>query len=256
MNPEEDGRQAEHYLRAHGRLPSAASATGPINYVPRPNSRTIDEELKRDELARHFMYTSAQQAAYDEVNWGISLSALWSLSSLFSFFTVHSDSKLPSKLPLPTSTFEADGSDPVLKSQHAPSLLDARSRTILDHDRTQTRQINFYRKPVENIAPLPRAQQISGYSGCIGGENIREIDNPTVEFKPFTVVRTEQPKFGVNLLYEFFILFCFVHSNGRLHFSKPNIPFYTGRTHWTKTDPVSHYDRDGRPYTTTAAFHK
>lgn len=69
LNPEEDGRQAEHYLRAHGRLASPASST--VTYVPRAHSRTVDEEMKRDELARRFMYTSTQQAAFDEVNWGI-----------------------------------------------------------------------------------------------------------------------------------------------------------------------------------------
>ncbi|CAF4463194.1 unnamed protein product, partial [Rotaria sp. Silwood2] len=37
---------------------------------------------------------------------------------------------------------------------------------------------------------------------------------------------------------------------------KTNIPFYTGKSHWTKIDPVSHYDEFGRAYTTTAAFHK
>jgi hypothetical protein len=28
------------------------------------------EELKRDELARQYMYTSVQQAASDEISWG------------------------------------------------------------------------------------------------------------------------------------------------------------------------------------------
>lgn len=200
LNPEEDGRQAESYLRAHGRLGSAASST--VTYVPRAHSRTVNEELKRDELARHFMYTSTQQAAFDEVTWGIVLFLPY-LVLRFGINRVsylHSDSKLPPKLPVPLSTYEADGSDPVLKTEHAPALPDARSRTILDHDRTQTRQINFYRKPIENVAPLPRAQQISGYSGCIGGEQIQDIDNPAIPFKPFTVLRTDQPKFGANLL--------------------------------------------------------
>jgi hypothetical protein len=39
-------------------------------------------------------------------------------------------------------------------------------------------------------------------------------------------------------------------------FSKPNISSYTGKTHWTKIDPVSHHDQSGYAYTTTAAFHK
>jgi hypothetical protein len=38
--------------------------------------------------------------------------------------------------------------------------------------------------------------------------------------------------------------------------SKPNIPGYTGAKHYYKTNSVSHYDRDGRPFTTTAAFHR
>lgn len=108
------------------------------------------------------------------------------------------DSKLPKKLPVPPSTFEILGSDPVLKTEHAASLLDGRTREVLDHDHAQMRQTNFYRKPIQNVAPLPRAQHISGYSGCIGGERIHDIDDPTVDFKPLTVLRTEQPKFGQN----------------------------------------------------------
>ena len=73
-------------------------------------------------------------------------------------------------------------------------------RDILEWDRVQLRNVNFYRKPIENVAPLPRAQQISGYSGSIGGYHIQDIDNPRVDFRPYTVVRTEQPKFGINPL--------------------------------------------------------
>lgn len=104
------------------------------------------------------------------------------------------------KLPIPPTTYEAEGSDPVLRSKHAPSLNDSRTRDILEWDRVQSRTPNFYRKPIENVAPLPRAQQISGYSGSIGGYHIHDIDNPNVDFKPYTVVRTEQPKFGINPL--------------------------------------------------------
>ncbi|CAF4255657.1 unnamed protein product [Rotaria sp. Silwood2] len=212
LNPEEDCKEAENYLRSQGRL----SAPATLTYDQSTQQQYASSQLRRDELARHFMYTSAQQAAFDEVPW---------------------DSKLPPKLPVPLTTYEADGSDPVLKSKHLTSLHDARARKILEWDRTQLRNTNFYRKPIDNVAPLPRAQQISGYSGTIGGYHIQDIDNPTVDFKPYTVVRTEQPKFGINPF-------------------KTNIPFYTGKTHWTKVDPVSHYDQSGRAYTTTAAFHK
>ena len=104
------------------------------------------------------------------------------------------------KLPIPPTTYEAEGSDPILKSKYAPSLNDCRTRDVLEWDRVQSRTPNFYRKPIENVAPLPRAQQISGYSGSIGGYHIHDIDNPNVDFQPYTVVRTEQPKFGINPL--------------------------------------------------------
>ncbi|CAF0998887.1 unnamed protein product [Rotaria sordida] len=212
LNSEEDCKEAENYLRSQGRL----SAPSTLTYNPSTQQQYVSTQMKRDELARHFMYTSTQQAAFDEVPW---------------------DSKLPSKLSVPLTTYEANGSDPVLKSKHLTSLHDARTRKILEWDRIQLRNTNFYRKPIDNVAPLPRAQQISGYSGSIGGYHIQDIDNPTVDFKPYTVVRSEQPKFGINPF-------------------KTNIPFYTGQTHWTKVDPVSHYDKEGRAYTTTAAFHK
>lgn len=38
--------------------------------------------------------------------------------------------------------------------------------------------------------------------------------------------------------------------------SKPNIPGYTGQQHNFKTTSVSHYDTNGRPYTTYAAYHR
>ena len=88
----------------------------------------------------------------------------------------------------------------MLASKHLSSLNDSRTRDILEWDRVQMRNVNFYRKPIDNVAPLPRAHQISGYSGSIGGYHIQDIDNPTVDFQPYTVLRTEQPKFGINPL--------------------------------------------------------
>lgn len=51
MNLGENSQQFRNYLRDRIRTP------------PRTNQKT-------DELARHYMYTSAQQAASDEVAWG------------------------------------------------------------------------------------------------------------------------------------------------------------------------------------------
>ena len=103
-------------------------------------------------------------------------------------------------LPVPLTTYEANGSDPVFKSKSLPSFHDSRTSEVLGWDRQQTRNGHFYRKPIDNIAPLSRAYQISGYSGSIGGSNILDIDNPTVEFKPYTILRTEQPKYAMNSL--------------------------------------------------------
>ncbi|CAF1053580.1 unnamed protein product [Rotaria sordida] len=172
--------------------------------------------LNRNELANHFIYTSMQQAAFDEIPW---------------------DSKLPSKLPVPLTTYEINGSDPLLKSKGHLSLDDKRTCDILQWDRLQSRNIHYNQKPFLNVAPLSRAQQISGYSGSIGGYNIHDIDNPEVDFQPYTILRTEQPKFTLNPF-------------------KTNIPYYTGKSHWTKIDPVSHHDESDYAYTTATAFHK
>jgi hypothetical protein len=51
LNLGEDSSQFRNYLRDRARTP------------PRTNR-------KIDELARHYMYTSAQQASFDEVPWG------------------------------------------------------------------------------------------------------------------------------------------------------------------------------------------
>ena len=192
LNPDEDCRQAEAYLKHRARL----SAPPMLTHNPSGQQRSSNDQQKRDELARHFTYTSVQQAAYDEVPWGRSNTRKCPIRSLVASL----DSRLPSKLPVPPSTYEADGCDPVSKSKHVPSLLDARTRDILEWDRAQARNAQFYRKPIENVAPLPRAHQVSGYSGCIGGTRLQEIDDPTVAFQPFTVLRSQQPKFGINPL--------------------------------------------------------
>ncbi|CAF3945392.1 unnamed protein product [Adineta steineri] len=133
--------------------------------------------------------------------------------------------------------YEANSADPFLKSQSHSSLYDIRTGDVLKWDRTQPRQVNYYRKPVNCVAPLPRAHQISGYSGSIGGSNLQDIDNPAVDFKPYTILRTNQPKYTMNS-------------------SKPNIPFYTGHTHWSKIGPVSYHDQFGDAYTTSGDAHR
>ncbi len=67
LNPEEDCKEAEKYLRSQGR----ASAPATLTYQPSKQDQSVAEQLKRDELARRFMYTSVQQAAFDELPWGL-----------------------------------------------------------------------------------------------------------------------------------------------------------------------------------------
>ena len=193
LNPDEDCRQADAYFKHRALL----SAPPTLTHNPSGQQRSSNDLHKRDELARHFTYTSVQQAANDEVPWGRTNTRECRTQRLIDSSL---DARLPSKVPVPASTYEADGCDPVLKSKHVPSLLDARTRDILAWDRVQARNAHFYRKPIENVAPLPRAHQVSGYSGCIGGTRLQEIDDPTVPFQPFTVLRSEQPKFGINPL--------------------------------------------------------
>ena len=116
------------------------------------------------------------------------------------FFTLEhlTDSYRASKAPTQSSTFEGHGSNPLLESRSLPSFFDDRTFPILNWDRAQTRNAYYVRKPFQNVAPLPRAQQISGYSGSIGGANLQDIDNPSVNFQPYTVLRTEQPKVTIN----------------------------------------------------------
>ncbi|CAF2788538.1 unnamed protein product [Rotaria sp. Silwood2] len=204
LNRTEDCKQTDDDLQNR-------SLQSNLTYNPKQQ-----QELNRNAIAHHFIYTSMQQAAFDEIPW---------------------DSKLPPKLPVPLTTYEVNGSDPLLKSKSHLSFLDTRTCNILQWDRVQSRNIHYNRKPFNNVAPLSRAQQIPGYAGSIGGYNLQDIDNPDIDYKPYTVLRTEQPKFSLNPF-------------------KTNIPFYTGKSHWTKIDPVSHYDEFGRAYTTTAAFHK
>ena len=66
LNPEEDCKEAENYIRAHGR----PSTSAPLTYQPSSSGLSVADQAKRDEMARRFMYTSTQQAAYDEVPWG------------------------------------------------------------------------------------------------------------------------------------------------------------------------------------------
>ena len=245
LNPGEDGKQTVNYLRKYHYLPSQHN----LSYIPRRQQYLKKQELERDELARHYMYTSVQQAAFDDIAWG----KITQIINLLNHSQID-DSKLPSILPpTPSTTYDTDDINSRFKSKSLSSLYDKRTWEVLDWDHQQTRNVYFDRTRMYNVPPLPRAEQISGYSGSIDGNHIQDIDNPKVDFKPYTKLRTKQPKVSLTPMYVIFVSeACKIHPL----FSKPNMPYYTGKTHWTKIDPVSHCDQTGRAYTTTAAVHK
>lgn len=171
---------------------------------------------ERNELAKNYMYTTSTQAAYATVNW---------------------DSKLPKKLHAPTTTYEKQA-DPIKHSDQEEHRTQIWQTSIgSTWDRRQERFYHLSKEPVRFVAPLTRAKQIPGYSGCIGGKNVDSMDDVIEKFEPFTVLRTIQPK------------------EPEPNF-KSNIPGYTGHAHHFKTSNVSHYDKEGRAYTTTAAYHR
>lgn len=85
-----------------------------------------------------------------------------------------------------------------MKSKISSSAFDIRTCKTLAWDQIQTRNTLYNLKPFNNVAPLSRVQQIPGYTGSFGGDNLQDIDNPDIDFKPYTIVRTEQPKFSIN----------------------------------------------------------
>lgn len=171
---------------------------------------------ERNQLAKNYMYTTSTQEAYSQVNW---------------------DSKLPKKLHAPTSTFEKFV-DPLKLSDQTDHRTQIWQTSIGETwDRRQDRTFHLSKEPVRFVAPLTRAKQIPGYSGHVGGKNLEQMDEIIENFVPFSVLRTVQPK------------------EPEPNF-KPNIPGYTGHTHPFKTSSVSHYDQEGRAYTTTAAYHR
>ncbi|CAF0704702.1 unnamed protein product [Brachionus calyciflorus] len=183
-----------------------------------PNMKTgYNDEAFRDELAKKYLYTTSTQEMYSNVNW---------------------DNKVPKKLHAPITTYEFGKSDPLkppLTGSTKPELFQTVAGSAWD--RVQYRNPNFFREAVSFTAPSIRGNHLPGYSGHIGGKNLQHMDDVIEKFTPFTVLRTQQPK------------------EPEPNY-KPNIPGYTGHVHNFKTTSVSHYDDKGRPYTTTAAYHR
>lgn len=182
-----------------------------------PNKNFIVSRGERDALAKKFQWTSSTQSAYEEVHW---------------------DQKLVPRQHAPVTTFENGKPDPVVTTSAPPARPEIwQTAAGKAWDRLQERKTYFTKQPVEFKSPTKRGDQIPGYGGCLGGVNIEYMDDVIEKFEPFTHLRNDQPKiFETNY--------------------KPNIPGYTGNVHNFKTTQVSHYDNDGRPYTTYSAFYR
>ncbi|XP_030065379.1 protein SPMIP7 isoform X2 [Microcaecilia unicolor] len=161
----------------------------------------------REEAARKYMYTSSTQSNYEDVSW---------------------DTKLPRKMLPPDSTLE-EMADPV--SRHLTWKRYMMEPAIWQTvggiwDRFQTRPLHTGGRPVTFVSPSPRIYQIPLYSGCIGGENLEYMDNPSANFVPVTILRTPQPRPTTH--------------NG-------NIPGYTGKVQWTLSHPPRSYIPSSAP---------
>uniref|UniRef100_UPI00398E9EA7 protein SPMIP7 n=1 Tax=Pristiophorus japonicus TaxID=55135 RepID=UPI00398E9EA7 len=164
-------------------------------------SYDVKSESARDATARKYMYTSATQRSYEELNW---------------------DCKLAPKVK-PADTTQDKIADPL--SRHStlkrfdpsPHMWQAISGLGF-WDKSQSRPSSAIAKPINFTSPFPRIHQIPLYSGSVGGTNLEDVDNPYSEFTPFTVPRTQKPR----------------HTDTTY---SPNIPGYTGKRQWTGTEP-------------------
>lgn len=173
-------------------------------------------DAERDELSKRYQYSTSTHDSYSQVNW---------------------DSKVPNKLHAPVTTLEPRA-DP-LKFEQQTTTRPHIWQTVAGStwDRHQARYGHYSTQKVSFTAPNVKGNHLPGYSGHIGGKMMEYKDDVLVQFQPHTVLRTVLPK------------------EPDANF-KPNIPGYTGHTHQFKTRSVSHYDNTGRPYTTTAAYHR
>lgn len=179
----------------------------------------------REQKAKNYMYTTSTQQAYSQVNW---------------------DNKLVPKLTAPVTTYERGCPDPLRRKDNtiANQIEQVDQRPAIwqtsigfTWDRQQDRTFHYSTQKSQFTSPTKRGNQLPGYGGHIGGKNLQSMDDVIEKFEPLTVLRTQQPK------------------EPEPNY-KPNIPGYTGAKHYYKTNSVSHYDHEGRPFTTTAAYHR
>ncbi|KAM6449370.1 protein SPMIP7 [Liasis olivaceus] len=87
-------------------------------------------------------------------------------------------------------------------------------------DRFQRRNFTVPDRPINFVSPSSRTQHLPSYTGCVGSENFEDLDNPYVDLITYNKVHTAKPR------------------NVKSSHS-PNTFGYTGKVHWSATQPVN-----------------
>nr|XP_056713981.1 spermatogenesis-associated protein 48 [Euleptes europaea] len=157
-------------------------------------------EASQDEKARKHMYTSMTQSGYEDVPW---------------------DRMLRPKPPL-DSTIEAMTdcvSQCFMLKRYEPAP--EASQVVGDlWDRFQRRSFTVPHTPINFVSPSSRTEQIPLYTGHVGAENFEDVDNADVDLIMHGRVRIAKPRY--------------VKSSFSL-----NTPGYTGKVHWSATQPAN-----------------
>lgn len=162
------------------------------SFVVKPPSEQSREG--RDHLAMKHMYSASTQRSYEAVPW---------------------DTMLPKKQWASTTTLE-ERPDMISQSwtlhRYDPAAKEWQG-TGRSWDWFQKRYGNYKKGPIVFCSQPPRKQHIPGYGGAVGADNLDELDNADIPFKPYTVKRVNLPRYSDT-----------AHC--------PNIPGYQGCTLW------------------------
>nr|XP_020661897.1 uncharacterized protein C7orf72 homolog [Pogona vitticeps] len=195
--------------------------TSPVKVIPAPPKIkecfsphtfvfSVDSDVKsndpcsepsRDERARKYMYTSTTQRSYEEFPW---------------------DKILPPKVPPPESTLEpkADSVSQCFAMKRYEPVAEISQVVGGLWDRFQRRSFTSPHKPINFVSPSSRTEHLPLYTGFVGAENVEDLDNPNVDVIIHSKVRRGKP-----------------------HYTKtsysPNTFGYTGKVHWSTTQPVN-----------------
>ncbi|KAJ7313200.1 hypothetical protein JRQ81_004477 [Phrynocephalus forsythii] len=168
---------------------------------PDVKSSDSSSEPSRDERARKYMYTSTTQRSYEEVPWGKMLAPK----------VQPPESTLEPKADCVTHCFAMKRYEPKAEISQAVGGL---------WDRFQRRSFSSTQSPINFVSQSSRTEHLPLYTGCVGAENVEDLDNPNVDVIIHGKVRLAKPHYV------------------KTSFS-PNTFGYTGKVHWSATQPVN-----------------